>query len=285
MYEIVTNYDEFTNCVNKLKERNIIWFRGQSNSEYPIEPTLFREKFVISDYKGIDRQQYNLRKSDAVMKDDLYALKLFKKKYSDLVKKDSLNDIDYLYLMQHYDIKTRLLDFSEDEFVGLYFATQKNKESKILDKEIEIIKTNDARTNDSSTIFCIDPYFLNKQAAPCDIEENEIINLKNFDFDDLKKIDLPFAIETDSDDPRILAQKSKFVFFGLMYNDYEYYSILKDYYFRIIIPNSCRKEIFTHLKKNGYNHSDIFPDVKGIALETNDEIEEKYKTGIKNITG
>lgn len=283
MYEIVKNYDEFAQCVTKLKEREIIWFRGQSNSEYPIEPTLFREKFIIGDDRGIDRQQHNFKKSDAIMKNDLFALELFKKKYFDLVKKDSLNDIDYLYLMQHYDIKTRLLDFSEDEFVGLYFATQKNKKSKILNEEIEIIESSDARTNDSSTIFCINPYFLNKQAAPFDIEENEIINLKNFDFNDLKKIDHPIAIETDFDDPRILAQKSKFVFFGSMYNDYEYYSILKDSFFRIIIPNSCRKEIFTHLKKNGYNHSDIFPDLKGIALETNDEIEEKYRTSIKNI--
>lgn len=284
MYEIVTNYDEFINCVNKLKERNIIWFRGQSNSEYPIEPTLFREKYVIGNYKGIDRQQYNFRKSDAIMKSDFAALDLFKKKYFDLVKKDSLNDIDYLYLMQHYDIQTRLLDFSEDEFVGLYFSTQKNKKSKTLNEEIEIIDSNDARTNDSSTIFCINPYFLNKQ-APFNIDENEIINLIDFDFDDLKTIVHPIAIETNFDDPRILAQKSKFVFFGSMYNDYEYYSILKDNYFRIIVPNSCRKEIFTHLKKNGYNHSDIFPDLKGIALETNDEIEEKYRTGIKNITG
>jgi len=279
-YRVVTSVEEFSACIEKLRINNIIWFRGQSNSEYPIEPTLFRKRHVIGDYKGIDRQQYNFKKSDAIMKNDLYALDLFKQKHFAKYRISTLNDIDYLYLMQHYDIQTRLLDFSTDPFVALYFSTQKKKNEKKFEEEIENIYKEEARNNDSSTIFCINPYILNKQSMGYD----GIINLKDTNFNDLKEILHPLAIETDFEDDRITAQKSKFIFFGRMYNDYEFYSILKGSYFRIIIPNSCRKQIFEHIKKTGYNHTDIFPDFKGIALEINEAIEENYITSLKKLT-
>ncbi|WP_330744917.1 FRG domain-containing protein [Chryseobacterium sp. CP-77] len=279
MYTIVTNLAEYQKTIENLQNSGMIWFRGQSNASYEIVPSLFREKFVIGDDQGIDRHKYGFKKSDAIMKNDIKAIEIFKNKFETLYPSRVIREIDCLYLMQHYGIKTRLLDFTTDPIIALYFALNKFKKCDNENDEYVDIDEKYGYSEKGSSIFCIDPNFLNKES----FNDGEIVNLENSEFSEIKDIFHPVAIETDFDEPRIKAQKSKFVFFGIDYKPYEAYDVLKSHYHKIIVPNSARKDMFNEIKQNGYNHFTIYPDLKGLALETNDEIEFDYSKRVEKI--
>lgn len=283
---VAKSIDEYLSIVSEIKAdiKNEVWFRGQSNASHYLLPSLFREKATIGlEYSGSTNYKY--RKSDAIMKSDFSALEKFILEYDKLLKPSKkLNKVDYLYLMQHYDIPTRLLDFSRDELIALYFSLSKKVKSDItIEEEIDdfyseggnLINdyTESGYSNNGSCIYLISPHYTNLKS-----NNNETVyDLSLTDFETLKRIDLPICIKTDFDDSRLVAQKGVFVFFGIMYNYYEYYNILKQNIYKIFIPNSVRNEMFEELKsKYHITHSKVFPDMKGVSLEIIDEIEKKY---------
>jgi hypothetical protein len=80
-----------------------VWFRGQGVSAWYLEPKLLRGAAGLSETHFINR---------------------FKQKASFLLDKAPLGEFDWLFLMQHYGMLTRLLDWSESPLVGLYFAVE-----------------------------------------------------------------------------------------------------------------------------------------------------------------
>lgn len=274
---VVKSIDEYLEVILEVKNafKSEVWFRGQNNASHYLIPSLFREKSIV----GIDnvvKNDYEYKKSDAIMKDDFTALEKFILAYDRLMKpQNNPNKVDYFYLMQHYDIPTRLLDFSKSELIALYFSLSKKSKSKMnLDDEISSFFDNtDGSSKYGSSVFCIDPYYTNLNTTGKEI----IYDLSVNDFDILEKIDLPICIKTSFDDKRLVAQHGVFVFFGYNYRNYEDYYPLNKRIYKIFIPNSLRKEMFEELKnKFKITHSVIFPDIKGISLEIIDEIENKY---------
>jgi hypothetical protein len=178
--------------------------------------------------------------------------------------------------MQHYGIPTRLLDFTKDELIALYFSVSKfNNNCKNIDEEINDFYINDSFTNCGSSVFCIDPILTNEKSI---ILENKVIDLQKYNFESLGHIDTPVCIETKNPDKRILAQKGVFVFFGFWVNPYDYYDILNKYTYKIYIPNTCRNQMLFDLKNRySISHSTVFPDIEGIVMEIKDEMQEKYE--------
>jgi len=102
----ISNYFVTHHPYNPRKKE--IWFRGQSDSEYKLLPTAFREK----DKEGsIPRY------------DEAGALADFQAHYPEN-RQEYTSIIEWLTLMQHYGLPTRLLDWSRSIFVALYYAVQ-----------------------------------------------------------------------------------------------------------------------------------------------------------------
>ncbi|NDV43087.1 FRG domain-containing protein [Flagellimonas sediminis] len=286
--KIARNIDEFLDIIKETKSNGRIWYRGMSKANRFLSPALFREKRNIgSEYSGGRAKNGSFfRKSDAIMKSDFGVLGKFKEKYDKLYpeKSEKYNIIDYLYIMQHYAIPTRLLDFSTNELVALYFSVAKDTKSNgsVSRQENEFLN-NYGLSDKGSSVHCIDPMFTNEKCYG----KREVINIDYVnDIDSIYNLDLPICVTTDNKDPRIKAQNGVFMLFGREYTSYDSREIFIPRITKVFIPNNFRAEIKQQLKdKFNIHHSTVYPGLKGITLEIIEDIEYKYQRDCIEVFG
>lgn len=98
-----------TDLLNEpLWNTHTMLFRGVSDASYELKPSVGRLN-IIDDNK--------LRKFE----ED--SLKEFKRRAIPFLKTTPETDIEWLYLAQHYGLPTRLLDWTTNSLVALYFAS------------------------------------------------------------------------------------------------------------------------------------------------------------------
>lgn len=78
-----------------------VWFRGQADSSWSLESKLMR----------LDPKP-----------SESYFLNRFKQDASIIIGHSPKSEFEWLFLMQHYGVATRLLDWSESPLTSLYFA-------------------------------------------------------------------------------------------------------------------------------------------------------------------
>ncbi|NOQ25299.1 MAG: FRG domain-containing protein [Bacteroidales bacterium] len=154
--------NSISNLIDILKKNNSdfeedIWYRGQSNFDWTLSPGLMRLTNAPSEGSLLTR---------------------FKQSAGMLVKANPKDDFDWLFLMQHYGVPTRLLDWSESPLVALYFAVNNEGDDSV-----------------DAALWSLKPTRLNKIAS---ISTNE----KNFipSFDDIELEN--YTVETLSSNPR-----------------------------------------------------------------------------------
>ncbi|MFV0587549.1 FRG domain-containing protein [Bacteroides reticulotermitis] len=250
---IVNSLTEFLKTIHKTQYLKYIWYRGQRYSEFQLEPSRFRDKVEISNNdKYIKNTQY-------IVKNDMLALREFKRAYKKLCGDKKYHDVYYLYLMQHYGIPTRLLDFSLNPLVALYFSVKEENDINIQREEYELSGTMSDFNKESSSVYCIDPSYVNHYSFNTD----DIIDLSLYKFSSLNNLDHPICIKPQESliDERLIRQNGVFVCFGRMIHPLDYYAIDEKNMLKIIIPNSKRVAIKKQLKKEfGIDDAFLFPD-------------------------
>lgn len=100
-----SNTAEFLTCLTELSEaaeEQTVWFRGHCRKSFTLLPSVARND------RALEREQLLSKR----FKQNAYPFRL----------SPPQDEWEWLFLMQHYGIPTRLLDWTESPLVALYFA-------------------------------------------------------------------------------------------------------------------------------------------------------------------
>lgn len=187
------------------------------------------------------------------------------------------NDWNNYFLMQHYGLKTRLLDWTESALVAIYFAIK------------------DDNRNDDIKIWILDPHKLNNSTykkyggVNASIIYFPQISKKRDLFDSEKKFDIdefcrkylkmdfdkqayPLAIYPYLFDERMKAQKSCFTIFGNEINGLLNNPDNDKFLRSIVIDGNKKSEIKKELRWLGFSEESVYPGLNSNCKS----IQEKY---------
>jgi FRG domain len=215
------------------------WFRGHANSSYLLTPGLYRA--------SIDPDNEYSYRSDFMLK----ALPFL----SDTTFINPSSDWDWYFLMQHYGLPTRLLDWSEGSLIALYFALFYKRED---DEE-------------NPCVWMLHPFEFNR----CLHKRDEILFYNHelvkpyipalYSGASLPKS--PMAIQPSYNSKRIVVQKGCFTIHGDNKISLEKIPALKNCLVKIEIEYYYIDLIKDELIMTGVTESSLFPELGGLARE------------------
>ena len=235
--ETINSLQDLLSFVYKVNEKasGQWWWRGQEESGWSLKPKVFRNENFMNNEK--DR------------------LLRFKKRagirHSSVPNQDQ--EIEWLFLMQHYGLPTRLLDWTESPLIACFFAVR------------EIENTN------GGEIIALQPYKLNiktinKKALlmPEDSVSLELINNAYTGKQDDQRV---IAIRPFEVDIRQMVQLSEFTIHGSDNALEEDDEGTDAFLYRISISGKYKPKILEELKQLGIRESIIFPDLDHLTKE------------------
>jgi hypothetical protein len=252
---MITSLSQYLNVLKALRaqwglndpnkpyhEREPLWLRGHHDSSWKLVPKLYRKEFAHADESEI-RQEFQSR-----------AIQLIQGRVP-------IDKWEWYFLMQHYGAPTRLLDWTDNPLLALYFAVA------------------DHPGDSDAAIWALNPWWLNRQLRS-DIEgvmlhdwEEAAPYLKDLEaaFSGSKvAAKLPVAIDPPHVDRRVAAQSSRFVIFGqtrdLMQTKAALSARKNTRHVRMLkISRDDILAVQTELYNCGITHSLVFPDLEGLC--------------------
>jgi len=214
-----------------------IWFRGHSDFSWELSSTFDR-----------------LKKPPA----EIYLLNKFRQNANLLLTTQiPKNDFDWLFLMQHYGVPTRLLDWTESPLVALFFAI-----------EVENKKT----IKKDGALWLLYPYLLNnnsttneKDYIPAFEEEDYLgsYTIEKYSKGKDKGIQSIAAIATRNN-PRIQAQLGTFTISHREKKSIEEIGD-KKHVVKYKIPSNAKVALHAELELLGLNKFQLFPELSSIG--------------------
>lgn len=229
-----------------------VWYRGLSRASYNLVPTLH--------VKGLDP------------KDEVFMMNKFRQDaHKSLEGREPASEWEWMFLMRHHGSPSRLLDWSENPLVGLYFATE---------------VSDDAKTEDGA-LWCLLPLTLNRWSLgwPSDSSalpmftvdtdefprgENEtLLNYLPSYMRDLRrgaKSLAPAAAMSIRTSPRIQAQLGTFTIHHANSTPLENYED-HSHVWRFTVPAEAKAAIRSELRRIGIMEMTLFPELDNLAAE------------------
>lgn len=246
--------------IETITEGKAHFFRGQSNAKWSLTPKLYRNPpFIKKKSKGDDDSRYT--RCEEGMVERFFAQGM---PYLKNAKRGFLAD---RIIAQHYGVPTRLLDWSLDPLVALFFAVQNAW------AEDQQIRDGSNKTRTDAAIFCINQpkYLWSKHYYDVDDDDAKNKFLKDLDNVKIWGILPPIA------DQRIFVQKSVFTLQKWEANKEGKYipidqrdDITSTFNLdltlkKIIIPTGMKLALFEQLFNFGVNKPFLFPELEAIG--------------------
>jgi hypothetical protein len=206
-----------------------VWYRGHSNHNWELVPSLFRQN------------NWEQKEKVLFLEFTKTAARLFEKRG---------NDWETLFDMQHYWIPTRLLDWTTVMGVAIAF-----------------ILHSDYSDAEDSALFVLDPVALNRLSGRDDvisIPEDKAFDYKTIYWEKRPvRIDRPLALRPAQQSDRLRAQKGTFTVCGTDGGSFE--RTAQECFKKVILPSAAKQEAREFLKWANLDEYTIYPDIVGMA--------------------
>lgn len=210
------------------------WWRGQRNATWPLIPSLYRG--------GFDKKEANLNARFRLMARARHG-----------ACPDNSDPMGWLFLMQHYRLPTRLLDWSQSPLVALYFASEKPDEG-------------------DAALWALAPTRLNLLEAETESicmpgsETLGRLGVQAFRADKGARDQRILSVLTEECDPRHMAQQSAFTLHGRD-QPLDSRAEAARFLMRIRVPKSSKEALRQVLDLYGVTRATLFPDLENLALD------------------
>lgn len=269
----VVSLSSFTKCVEEaLKEsraggtddfhRNN-WYRGHGLRSFSLKPSLYRHPKLTKSGDLLDLESRMIR--EFRRQGTLHDIPSLKKHEDE--------QIDTLCYMQHYGVPTRLLDWTSNPFIALYFALTDAERAKTKGKYSQ-----------PASVWILNPWAWNQasldqvsygEQGPVPPDSGTLNSyLPRLDYDASAKAGMyedPVAILGTANNARMFAQKGVFTIFGKSTDPMDKIFNSKNYPPEALIELVVKEDYIETLLKDllciGYTDSVAYPDHQGLALE------------------
>jgi len=214
------------------------WFRGHGSTDWPLVPGIYR--------------------TDEILEEDNYRedFKLRALPYLIGSAREPTSEWEWYFLMQHYGLPTRLLDWTRSALVALYFAVR------------------DSNLKSNAAVWVLDPWSLNHRVARkaflYSANDRGVQGYLREPFSNRKLPRFPIALEAAFNSPRIAAQRGCFTLHGVARKALDKYADLRSRLLKIEIARTRISEIREQLRVIGITETSVFPELSGLCYELRD---------------
>jgi hypothetical protein len=218
------------------------WYRGQSTANWPLLPGYMRLGAPPSEATLLSR---------------------FKQNATRLLDFVPSSTFDWMFLMQHYGVPTRLLDWSENPLAGLYFAVAA------------------AENDEDGALWMLDPVKLNEFSNVKN--EDEPSYIPSFDDDEVEGYSIaslknrrhlrlqPIATIATRNNARIQAQAGVFTIHHLLDTPIEGAGD-GSHVTKFIIPDKSKPELKAQLQMLGFTRFHLFPELESVGVSVREGV-------------
>ena len=223
------------------------WFRGMRDSAWELLPS-------ISRFGGTQVEQTLVTR--------------FKQNALPHIQMRPNTEWDWLFIMQHHGLPTRLLDWTESALVGLYFA---------------VSEVSGADNSDTSTLWALDPIGLNHSSKwqashQADIpgfgDEPDLDSYLPSQLAQGKMVFAPIAAIATRNTPRIQLQQGVFTIHHREMESIDA-GTREQHVWRYLIPKERRQEILQDLRMLNITKLSLFPELPNVAEHARDSVNAK----------
>ncbi|MHB1609855.1 MAG: FRG domain-containing protein [Acidiferrobacter thiooxydans] len=262
------------------KEIDDVWFRGHASASYRLVPSVLRDVRPLTDGMGsaVGDGQIIISEGGTVKGISPESMFYeFKSRAVPFLNREPGNNFEWMFLMQHYGVPTRLLDWTTSALIALYFAIEsvsKPSENRLYDcPPSEQFLNNDEFCSEGAAVFAISPSCLNSKTVltPSKIYLCDDADSWEHYFDPMAKngVDnfLPIAVQSAHIDTRIRTQSGHFTLHGANIWPLDYYDDLRAILKKIFIPHEVVDEMLRDLGRLGITESFIYPGLESLARD------------------
>jgi len=245
--------EEFDNIIEIGITLGFNWFRGHSNVFNELTPEIFRKHYLDKVYLSLSPEPESRIAGEFKRMAPSITNEL--PKYS--------NHLEWLFLMQHHGVPTRLLDWSENILIATFFAVNSD-----YDKDGEIWTFLPWKLNEYHGFYGLPILNRNKIVKFLSREIFHTNPQKLADEYELKEIPkVPVALQPLLKHKRMTAQQSCFTIHPKPIVGFTIPEIItdEDYLIRYIIPKDLKRSFAQKLSYLGISYRTIFPDLDGLA--------------------
>lgn len=247
---VIDSFDEIITIGTTLGQN---WFRGHSKIFNELTPGIFRKQYRDKLYVKLSPNP------------EMRIAEEFKRRAPSVTNNLPSNDehLEWLFLMQHYGLPTRLLDWSENVLSATFFAVNSDYE-----EDGEIWTFLPWRLNEFNGFYGLPILSKNRTVKflSHEIFHNNSKELaETYNLEEIPKT--PIALQPPLNEARLSAQESCFTIHPEPLEGYRITDLIKDENFlvRYIIPKQLKKNFEKKLAYLGISYRTLFPDLEGLA--------------------